>query len=527
MKRNTIKSWIITAALSFSMSGMVSCVGDLDVTPIDPSVTMEFDRNKVFTKIYATMGLTGIEGPAGTGPGDVDGLDEGTSDFFRLIWNMNELSTDEAHCCWGDGGIPELNYNAWGASHEYVTGLYYRLYFNVTLCNFFLEQTDGKSDGESVVQRAEARFMRALNYCYLIDMFGKVPFVTKVSTENPSQVERAELFRFIEKELLEASEAMKDPQTNAYGRADKAAAWLLLARLYLNAEVYTGTAQWAKAAEYARKVMNTSYSLSPVYKHLFMADNNGSAVNRANTEIILPILQDGAATRNYGGSLFLIASTHKTKDMPAYGTTEGWAGNRCRPQLVKKFFPTGDAPNAETDQIIKAAKDDRALFFGKDRTLSVDEAAKFESGFSFVKFSNLRADGASTNDSKHTDTDVPLMRLAEAYLTFAEATVRQNGGAAAEATEAINTLRKRANAKTETSYTLDHILDEWSREFAFEGRRRSDLIRFGKFGGNTNYVWQWKGGVKDGTSFGKHLNLYPIPENDLNVNNNLVQHPGY
>ena len=130
MKRNTIKSWIITAALSFSMSGMVSCVGDLDVTPIDPSVTMEFDRNKVFTKIYATMGLTGIEGPAGTGTGDVDGLDEGTSDFFRLIWNMNELSTDEAHCCWGDGGIPELNYNAWGASHEYVTGLYYRLYFN-------------------------------------------------------------------------------------------------------------------------------------------------------------------------------------------------------------------------------------------------------------------------------------------------------------------------------------------------------------------------------------------------------------
>ena len=194
---------------------------------------------------------------------------------------------------------------------------------------------------------------------------------------------------------------------------------------------------------------------------------------------------------------------------------------------MKKFFPAGDAPNAETDQIIKAAKDDRALFFGKDRTLSVDDASKFENGFSFVKFSNLRADGASTNDSKHTDTDVPLMRLAEAYLTFAEATVRQNGGAAAEATEAINTLRKRANAKTETSYTLDHILDEWSREFAFEGRRRSDLIRFGKFGGNTNYVWQWKGGVKDGTSFGKHLNLYPIPENDLNVNNNLVQHPGY
>jgi hypothetical protein len=135
---------------------------------------MEFNQNEVFTKIYATLGLTGQEGPAGSG--DVDGIDEGTSDFVRLIWNLNELPTDEAHCNWGDVGIPELNYGAWGASHSQITGLYYRLFFDVTLCNFFLEQTEGKTDAESVAQRAEARFIRALNYYYLIDMFGNVPW---------------------------------------------------------------------------------------------------------------------------------------------------------------------------------------------------------------------------------------------------------------------------------------------------------------------------------------------------------------
>ena len=526
MKRNRITSWIAAAAILLSASGVVSCVGDLDVEPIDPSVTTTFDQNKVFTKIYATLGLTGIEGP--TGSGDVDGLDEGSSEFYRLLWNMNELPADEVHCCWTDGGMPELVHGSWDASHKFVTGLYYRLYFDITLCNFFLEQIDGKTDAESVTQRAEARFIRALNYYYLIDMYGKVPFVTKVSTDSPSQVERAELFKFIEKELLEASQTMKEPRTNTYGRADKAAAWLLLARLYLNAEVYTGTPQWAKASEYAQKVIKSSYTLCPVYKHLFMADNNGSSVNKANTEIILPIIQDGATTRNYGGSFFLIASTHKTDDMPPFGTTDGWAGNRCRPQLVSKFFPNGNAPTTgDVDAMTKAAGDDRALFFSKDRTLSIDMESEFTNGYSFVKFSNLRADGGTTHDSKFTDTDVPFMRLAEAYLTYAEAEVRQNGSSTAAATEALNTLRKRAHAKTEASYTLNGILDEWAREFAFEGRRRSDLIRFKRFTGNTDYTWQWKGGAKEGTVLSGHLSIYPIPANDLTVNSNLVQNPGY
>lgn len=524
MKLRYLKSIIPAAALTLALS-VTSCVSDLDVNPIDPSTTMEFNQNEVFTKIYATLGLTGQEGPAGSG--DVDGIDEGTSDFVRLIWNLNELPTDEAHCNWGDVGIPELNYGAWGASHSQITGLYYRLFFDVTLCNFFLEQTEGKTDAESVAQRAEARFIRALNYYYLIDMFGNVPLVTSVSTENPQQAKRSELFNFVETELLAIEPDMKEARTNTYGRVDKVAAWLLLSRLYLNAEVYTGTARWTDAATYAEKVMNSAYTLSTTYKHLFMADNNGSSVNTANTEIILPILQDGATTKNYGGSLFLIASTHKD-DMPYYGTTEGWAGNSCRPQLMAKFFPTSDAPNVGVTEMVTAAKDDRALFYGIDRTLSIDDESKFVNGFSCAKYSNVRADGASSNDSKFTDTDVPFMRAAEAYLTFAEATLRANNNISSDPVKnAINALRTRANAKTETSYTLSMILDEWSREFAFEGRRRSDLIRFDKFGGNSDYTWQWKGGTQAGTSFSVNYNLYPIPTNDLNSNSNLTQNPGY
>lgn len=523
--KNNIKSTIVVA-ISLIMAGFTSCINDLDVKPIDPSTTMEFNQDEVFTKIYATMGLTGQEGPAGSG--DVDGIDEGTSDFFRLIWNLNELPTDEAHCNWTDPGIPELNHGNWGASHNQVQGMYYRLYFNITLCNFFLEQTEGMDDTKSLEQRAETRFIRALNYYYLIDMFGNVPFVTTVSTASPEQIKRVDLFDFIEQELKETAESMKAAKTNTYGRADQVAAWLLLSRLYLNAEVYTGTAKWAEAAEYAEKAMNSSYSLSPVYKHLFMADNNGSSVNKANDEIVLPVLQDGLTTRNYGGSLFLIASTQKTDDMPAYGTSEQWAGNRCRPEMIYKFIAKDKVSNGTTEELITAANGDtRALFFGVERTLSIDNEAMFVNGFSCVKFSNLRADKASSNDSKFTDMDVPLMRLAEAYLTFAEAKVRQSGGPVPEATEVINRLRTRAGARTETSYTLDNILDEWSREFFFEGRRRSDLIRFGKFGGNSDYVWQWKGGVQNGTNFNANYNLYPIPNSDIVSNANLTQNPGY
>ncbi len=521
MKLN-IKSLLIASALILSL-GVTSCVKDLNVDPtIDSSTSMEFERDAIFAKIYANMALTGQQGPAGMG--DIADIDEGTSDFVRQLWNMNQLPTDEAICNWGDSGISEYNFATWDASHGMITALYYRLYFGITLANYYLEQTEGDDSEEATTQKAEVRFLRALYYFYAMDLYNNVPFLTVVSSESAPQASRAEVYEFVEYELLECIDDMAEPKTNTYGRVDKAAGWLLLARLYLNAEVYIGSAEWEKAATYAKMVMDSSYTLAPEYKNLFMGDNN---TNGAQVEVLLPILQDGLDTQNYGGALFLIASTHKD-DMASGGTSENWAGNRARRQLLDKFFPTSDAPAVTTAEMAVAAGDDRALFYGVDRTLTIDSSediADFTKGYSCDKYTNLYSTGADPRDAKFVDMDVPFMRLAEANLTYAEAKLRL--GDASSAKSAIDELRDRANASKQASYTLDDICDEWSREFYFEGRRRMDLIRFGKFGGNTSYTWEWKGGSQAGTSFSSNKNVFGIPTKDLTANSNLVQNAGY
>ncbi len=528
-----IKHIIPAAALMLSL-GLGSCVGDLDVTPIDPSTNMTPDYDALFTKCYANMALAGNGGA--NGDCDIDGLDGGTTGFVRQLFNANELTTDEAMCCWGDEGIPAFNYNQWGASHPMLKGFYYRLYFGVTMCNFYLTE----AAEHDATMTAEVRFLRALYYFHLMDCFGNIPFLTEVSPTAAPQASRAEVYSFIESELIGENGCiadMKAPKTNTYGRADQAAGWMLLSRLYLNAEVYTGKAEWAKAAEYADKVMNSGYKLHTqgegqwsAYQMLFMG-NNGE--NGAADEAILPLIQDGNESTSWGTSLFLMASTFNAGVTlvgdATNGTTEAWGGNRCRPDLVKKFFPNGGIPeDADTWTILAAARDDRALFWGKGHTLDIDDVATFESGFACTKFNNFYSNGGSAKNSQFPDTDYFLMRTAEAYLTFAEATARQNGGeATGAAAEAINAIRNRANTTTKGSYSLDEIADEWAREFYFEGRRRSDLIRFGKFGGNSDYKWQWKGGVKEGTNFNASLNIFAIPDTDLNANSNLQQNPGY
>lgn len=529
MKLKDIKRILPMTVLALSL-GMTSCVNDLDVTPKDPSTNMTADAQALFTKCYANMALAGQGGA--NGDCDIDGLDGGTTGFIRQLFNANELTTDEAICCWGDEGIPAFNFNQWGASHPMLKGFYYRLYFGVTVCNFYLE-TEADHDA---TMTAEVRFLRALYYYHLMDCFGNIPFLTAMSSESAPQASRADMYSWIESELLDCVDQMSEPRAKhfgeeGYGRADKAAAWMLLARLYLNAEVYTGTAQWTKAAEYAKKVMDSPYQLftqgSPkysAYQMLFMGDNGE---NGASVEAILPLLQDGVTTTSWGTTLFLIASTFKA-DMFSCGTTETWAGNRARPDLVAKFFPNGDAPQGTTEEILQAAGDDRALFWGKDRTLQVGTVSEFTEGFSVAKYNNLYSTGADAHNSQFVDTDFFLMRAAEAYLTYAEATCRANGNAITpEGKQAIDALRNRAHASLKNTYSLNDICDEWAREFFFEGRRRTDLIRYGRFGGNSDYKWQWKGGTQEGSNFSSNLNIFALPETDLNANPNLVQNPGY
>jgi len=547
---------IIIPVVSFALAlSMVSCVNDLNVTPIDPSVTQTFNQEQVFTKIYSSLAVTGQKAPSGDP--DVVGVDEGFSAFYRSIWNVNELTSDEAMWAFNDTGIPELQYNNWTSANLLLKGLYGRLYFNVTLCNDFLALTAGKDDAITKKQRAETRFMRALNYFYLLDMFDNIPFTEIVTLlQTPAfPIKRAALFTYVDTELAACEPDMYQPgEAKPYYRVNVVANWLLRSRLFLNAQVYTGTAKWDSAAIYAAKVIDPSsgYSLCPTYRQLFMGDNagalDGSTVNMAPNEIIFPIAQDGVQTINYGGSDFLIAATHYP-DMPGWGISTQWGCARARAYLVKKFFP-GNAVFSNNNDLTTAkaptlsVKDSRALFLKggviikkKDGSAdSINTAVRslgiipntFTQGYSVIKFSNLRADGGKTHDTTWPDMDIPFMRQAEAYLTYAEAVF--NGATPINgltAVGAINILRTRAETIPLTSVSKQDIIDEWAREFFFEGRRRMDLIRFGQYGGATGYEWDWKNGVAAGSDFDVKYNIFPIPATDVNANPNLTPTPGY
>lgn len=508
--------------------GTTSCTKDLDVTPIDPNKNTELNVASLFNMCYANFALEG-DGP---GNANIAAEDGGTAGLVRQYFNANELTTDEAICAWGDPGVTTLNTNEQDASNMMVSIYYNRLYYGISICNQYIEAAGSVDE----TQTAEIRFLRAMQLYLAMDAYGNIPLATAVTPEKPDQKNQAEMYEWLETELLEIEPSLSEPKAKTssdanYGRVDKAAVWMLLSRLYLNAEVYTGTAQWAKAAEYAQKVINSDYKLYTsakngysAYAQLFMGDNsdNGSSV-----EAIFPVLQQGNATAGYGCTFFLMAGCWKD-DMTSNGTNGNWQGNRARPDLIAKFFPNNDAPNVTSADMPTAAGDDRALFWGQDRTLDVTSIGEFTNGFSVTKFNNIYSNGGTATRTDFPDTDFFFFRKAEAYLTLAEALARQNGGSTtSEGVAAINALRARANATQRSGYSLSDICDEWSREFYFEGLRRTTLIRFNRFGGNTGYTWQWKGGAKNGRNFSKERNLMPLPSSDLSINEKLVQNPGY
>ncbi len=549
---NKFFKYIMCAAVLLMLSGLSSCINDLDVEPIDPSLQSDVTPEQLLNKCYSVFATSGNNG--GDDNVDVDGLDGGFQHKYRQMWNSNELTTDEAICGWGDEGIPSYCHNTYDASHPMLRGYYYGLCIGITFCNQYLQVFSDYNP----TMTAEVRFLRAFQFYLLTDAFGNIPFATTISGENPEQYTRAQVCEFIEKELKaitgeDASDnatVLNDPKPKkygeaGYGRVDKAAAWMLLSRIYLNSEVYTGTPRWQEAADYAKKVMDSAYKLHTVgydangrqftaYQMLFMGDNSKTD---AAYEAVFPVIQNGTRTTSWGGTDFLICSTADGDMHPnRYDETEvnglynnsAWSGNRARPELVRLFFPNDDAPSGHAYDIAEIAEDDRALFETEGRYLNVDDESNFKYGYAVAKFNNFMCDGSKGSDITFPDSHLFYMRVAEAYLTYAEALTRMNGDVApAEAVAAINAIRGRAHALQRNRYTLDQILDEWGREFYFEGRRRVDLIRFNKFGGDTGYEWQWKGGVYAGRDFEAFRNVFAIPTDDLIANSKLTQNPGY
>ncbi len=510
-----------------------SCVDDLDRFPVNNSTGDEVystfaGYKEAVAKVYGSYTLTGNRGPAGDP--DIVGLDEGNyAGFLRSFFNHQELPTDEAMCIWNDDGIAGLNYINFSSENPFTRGFYNRCIMIVMYANDFIRNSDPATTSEKGFTEdqikeirhfnAEARFLRALAYWVLMDIFGNPPFADENTPLDvlPQQINRKDLFKYVENELLDIQNLLIDARQNEYGRADKSAAWALLARLYLNAEVYSGERKYTEAITYSQKVIDAGYSLKDTYEYLFLADNHLN-----NNEVILSINYDGIRTKSFSGMTFLINCAFNAGLQTDYNlnygitTNPGWGGVRARKGLTARF----DKEN-----------DKRFLFVGE--TEDIEDAGDFRQGLATYKYRNITSSGTNGSDTEHADNDYPLFRLPEMYLIYAEAIKRGGtGGSDSNALGYMNKLRERAFGNANHNYddfgyvSLDEILNERSRELYWECQRRTDLIRFNMFT-TSDYIWAWKGGAKEGRAVAEKYNLYPIPSTDIMANPNLKQNPNY
>jgi len=505
-----------------------SCADDLNLKP-KYGLTAEQVYSKpenyinVLAKIYAGLSISGNNGPAGMP--DIGGIDEGFSQYIRVMWNLQQLPTDESICGWADPGIPELNTMDWNDNSPFVSAMYYRIYYQISLANEFIRYSnddylatkDFTEAEKTEIRRmnAEARYLRALSYYHALDLFGNVPFAdesVRPGSEPPLQIMRADLYAWVLDELNAIESTLPAARSAEYGRADQGALWALRAKVYLNASVYTDGAEsrWAEAMADCQSIINAGYSLDPTYGYNFMADNHLSP------EMIFVATFDGNRTRTYGGTTFLVHShLGGSMNQADFGTTSGWQGNRGTFNWANKFTIPGDQ---------------RAQYLyldGQEDTIT--DVGTFTQGIGITKWKNINRDStAGVEPATFVDIDFPIFRLADVYLMYAEAAVR-SGSNVSTGVGYFNLVRDRAvgnSSQNVTSLTLDEILDERARELYTEGHRRQDLIRFGKFT-SSSYLWQFKGGEQFGTAVPAHFNLYPLPGADLNANPNLDQNPGY
>lgn len=558
------------------LAGMSSCVGDLDVVPLDSTVNTadrayqtKEDYDKGLAKLYAIWAMSGQDGASNS---DIEIGDQGNTTLVRSYWLCQVQPTDEMKNADNKDWTAPFNFMTWGTSRtEPIEAVYQRCMYIVALVNDYLKQLPDAPEGvDKVNYEAQARFCRALAYYTLMDVYGRPPFITEKNYSlQPNQAETDELFTWIETELKWVIEKGNLPQRQTgidRGRADQGSAWALLARMYLNAVTYTGKAYYKECINACKQVFAIGYSIANEYHALFCGDNteNPDAAN----EIIFPVLLDGDATQTWANFISssrpakvikeIVDDTSSEQGKKKYnfcfenwGTREGWAQYRATGQLIDFFEFNGTEKNMEN------IRDKRGLFMDKTyyegsvlkQYIENDPIGTFNTdGWWVFKFSNLKHDGTpldiyqTAEAAVFVSTDFPLIRLGDIYLIFAEAVARQNDVQnMAEAVEKVNQLRSRAGVSyiddnwlkataniggSSMSVPFGNILNERTRELYWEGQRRTDLIRFGVFT-SSEYVWDWKGGVQSGAGVNERYNLYPIPLTDLTSNGNMHQNEGY
>ena len=511
-----------------------SCVNDLDVTPegetqlsVEQFYAQPGAYKQALAGVYGNLSLTGTGGAESS---SIGGIDAGTSQYGRVLWYMQNLSTDEVIWSYeNDPGTREIQRNIWNATNPIIRGMFSRASFQVALVNEFLRQTSssvlssrGVTDAQTLADielyRKEARVLRALAYYHLMDLFGKAPFVTEndpINTAGP-EYNRMQLFTFIESEINAVLPDLKAPRTNEYGRLDQAVANMILAKMYLNAEVYIGTNKYQQCIEKCNEILSGGYTLNTNYLNNFKADNHLS------NEMIFTLQSNGSVTQNYGPTTVIInGQVGSLENNGSQFGVGGWGGAlRLRKQFVQKF--DGGAFNTDVRKTIISA----------NRDIDISDISNKDQGFVLAKFSNKSSTGVAGVSSTFVETDFPLFRLADVMLMLVEAQVRKDGSANATSLGHINTLRQRANGGSTVAnisladLTLDFILDERSRELHWEAHRRQDLIRFGKYTGGS-YNWAWKGNGINGVPISANFKVFPIPEAALASNPNLTQNAGY
>ncbi|MBO4671021.1 MAG: RagB/SusD family nutrient uptake outer membrane protein [Bacteroidales bacterium] len=556
-------------------AALSSCVGDLNVTPIDPNantvdkvLTSQAAMDSYIAGVYlgfATSGYYGKDGDA-----NISNVDGGASQYIRGLYHHSELTTDESVCGWNDQTIKDFHWMNWTTADTFIYAFWSRIFMQVASANEFIRQMRHLNGVDETLKARyvdEARVLRAIAYYHAIDNFGNVPFVTDEQAMGaiPEQISRADLYAWLEKELKDIIAAGRLPEGKAvtYGHAGMGAAKFLLAKLYLNAEVFSGTAQWQKCADVLKDLMDDGYSLHTssagkysAYQELFLADND-----RCTDEIIFAIEQDGLYITSYGVTNYLIfASTGGHMNVKNIGISSGWAGLRTTAQFYDKFtesdarnlFYTTDKSMADINAMPEKPEDDpdkydeaklkelkdsgtyedevKKLKDAKEKAIKqeyqkkdVDDIGSYYDGYGFMKFLNMKSDGTPAKEPGSVDTDFPMMRYADVLLMAAECQLR---GASIDGLAAYNQVRQRAGVPTATSITLQDVLDERGRELYQECWRRNDLVRFGQFTSD-KYLWQWKGNVRDGRAVEEYRNLFPIPDSDRQANSNLVQNAGY
>lgn len=509
--------------------GLGACTDDLNQTPHEQTTSGDVyssaaNYKSVLAKLYVSYVTTGQE----KGGGNSDLSSNSGQDYMRCFFNLQEAGTDEVASTWLEGDkVTDLSYLSWDANDPWVSDMYYRIFYNIALCNEFLRNaTDSKIAGFTESEqteikhfRAEARFLRALSYYHALDLYRNIPFVTEndpVGTYIPPRYTATQVFTFIESELKAIDTDLLSKENSEYGRANKDAAYTLLAKLYLNSVVYTGVDHYTDCVTYCKKVIADGYSLEPDYTKLFNADND-----KRTDEIIFSFPVDATHTVSWGSTTYLVCgAVSNTSDLqkPAdYGVTTGWGMFRARGELPALFND----------------KDGRKLFFTEGQTQYLDAIDNQSYGYFVEKWTNLTDAGeaASNTATGGVNTDFPVFRLADVYLMLGEAVVRGGTGEGITTDVVLgylNQLRQRAfgtnyetNGKlTAADLTVNFYLDERARELYWECSRRTDLIRFGKFT-TASYLWQWKGGTKDGKAVDSKYNIYPIPTSDLTANPNL------